>query len=170
MPRIKPAVLGKINNLTEADDVLMQIGSLTLELEAIDAEADTEITKIKDWAAAAGKPLRQKIDELSQMLGAFSEYNRADLFKDRKSIDLTFGIFGYRKSTSIHVKKSTLELLKEKGLEEFIRIKEEPNKEALAAMSDETLATVDAKRVEKDDFFCEPKRDAVNSALLKKGA
>jgi phage host-nuclease inhibitor protein Gam len=170
MPRIKPAVVGKINNHNEADEVLMQIGSLTLDLEAIDAEADTQITRIKDKAATDGKSIRQKIDELSQMLGAFSEYNKADLFRDRKSVDLTFGVFGYRKSTSIHVKKSTLEILKEKGMTEYIRVKEEPNKEAMAAMSDESLATVDAKRIEKDDFFCESKRDAVNSALLKKGA
>jgi len=47
----------------------------------------------------------------------YAEYNRDELFWDKKSVQLSFGIFGCRKSTSISVKVSTLELLKKMGLD-----------------------------------------------------
>jgi phage host-nuclease inhibitor protein Gam len=75
------------------------------------------------------------------------------LFKDKKTVQLSFGNFGYRKSTSISVKKTTLELLKKLGLDRYIRVKEEPDKEAMADMDDEALAQADAVRKVKDDFF-----------------
>ncbi len=170
MSRIKPQVVGKIGSLEEADATLREIGECVLELEVIDSEIDQQIASLKASAAEKGKSYRQRIDSLSERLGAYAEYNKVELFADRKSVELTFGTFGYRKSTSIHVKKTTLDLLRDLGLYQFIRIKEEPDKEAMADMSEPDLAKVDAKRVEKDSFFCEPKRDAVNQELLKKGA
>jgi phage host-nuclease inhibitor protein Gam len=89
------------------------------------------------------------------------------LFKDRKSVDLSFGTFGYRKSTSISVKRTTLDLLKDLHLDKFIRLKEEPDKDAMAVMTDEELAQVDAVRKVKDAFFCEANKEEINKELLK---
>ena len=83
------------------------------------------------------------------------------------TVELSFGIFGYRKSTSISVRKTTLGLLKKLSLVQYIRIKEEPDKEALAALDDDHLAQVDAVRKVKDGFFCEANREEVNKELLK---
>lgn len=82
-------------------------------------------------------------------------------------MDLSFGSFGYRKSTSISVKKTTLELLKELNLGKYIRIKEEADKDAMAAMTDEELTQVDAVRKVKDAFFCEANKEEINKELLK---
>jgi phage host-nuclease inhibitor protein Gam len=105
--------------------------------------------------------------ELSGLLGAFAEYNKEDLFRDRKSVQLSFGVFGYRKSTVISVKKTTLELLKKLGLAGCVRVKEEPDKEAMAGLDDDTLSQVDAVRKVKDDFFCEADKEEINKELLK---
>jgi phage host-nuclease inhibitor protein Gam len=94
-------------------------------------------------------------------LGAFAEYNKAELFKDKKSVQLTFGIFGYRKSTSISVKITTLELLKKLKLAKYILVREDPSKEAMADLDDDTLHQVDAVRKVKDDFFCEADKEAI---------
>ena len=166
MARYKPNI-GKIKTLEDADLALKEIGLLEHELEAIDGEANKKIAEIKADCAKQGEGLRKRITDLSALLGAFAEYNREELFKDRKSQKLSFGEFGYRKSTSISVKKTTLELLKKLKLVRYIRIKEEIDKDLMAEMTDESLAQVDAVRKVKESFFCEANREQVNKELLK---
>ena len=166
MARLKPRV-GKIKNLDDANLVLKEIGLLERELEAIDADAHKQMAEIKSAAATAGGPIRKRIGDLSSLLGAYAEYNRTELFKDRKTVELSFGLFGYRKSTSISVRKTTLDALKKLFPGQYIRVKEEPDKEAMAALDDDQLAQVDAVRKVKDGFFCEANREEVNKELLK---
>lgn len=166
MARIKPT-MGKLESLEDVNIALRDIGLAENELSAIDNQMHKEISDIKTSAAKKGEPLRKFIAETSAKVQAFSDYNKADLFKDRKSCELSFGVFGYRKSTSISVKKTTLDLLHRFGFERFIRIKEEPDKEKMAELSDEDLEQVDASRKVKDDFFCESKHEEVNKELLK---
>jgi phage host-nuclease inhibitor protein Gam len=166
MARYKPTP-EKLENLEDANSVLRELGLLEREIETIDAEAQKSIGELKAAAAKQGEPLRKKIAELSARLQAYAEYNKADLFKDRKSVDLTFGIFGYRKSTSISVKKTTVGLLEKLKLTKYIRIEKQPDKEIMKEMDDESLAQVDAVRKVKDEFFCEPDREEVNKDLLK---
>jgi phage host-nuclease inhibitor protein Gam len=166
MARLKPNTK-KIQSLEEANLVLKEIGLLECELQSIDDTAYKAIAEIKAEAAAKGEAPRKRIADLSSLLGAYAEYNRDELFKDKKSVQLSFGVFGYRKSTSIHIKKTTLELLQKLHMDRYIRIKEEPDKEAMADLDDEALAQVDAVRKVKDDFFCEANREEVNKVLLR---
>ena len=160
----------KLETLEDVNVALREVGLLERELESIDADAQKQIAEIKGAAAKAGEPLRTRIIEISAKVGAFAEYNKDDLFKDRKSVELTFGVFGYRKSTSISVKKTTIELLKKLKLGRYVRIKEEPDKDAMGELDDDTLAQVDAVRKIRDDFFCEANREEVNKDLLKASA
>jgi phage host-nuclease inhibitor protein Gam len=166
MARLKPNVK-KIESLEDANLTLKEIGLLERELESIDGDAHKQIAEIKTTAVKAGEPVRKRLADLSALLGAYAEYNRAELFKDRKTVQVSFGIFGYRKSTTINVKKTTLNLLAKLGLDQYIRVKKEPDKEAMAAMDDETLSQVDAVRKVKDDFFCEADKEEINKDLLK---
>jgi phage host-nuclease inhibitor protein Gam len=166
MARLKPNVK-KIESLEDANLTLKEIGLLERELESIDGDAHRQIAEIKTAAVKAGEPVRKRIADLSALLGAFAEYNRAELFKDKKTVQVSFGIFGYRKSTSISVKKTTLELLEKLGMDKYIRVKKEPDKEAMAELGDEALAQVDAVRKLKDDFYCEADKEEINKDLLK---
>jgi phage host-nuclease inhibitor protein Gam len=166
MARLKPNVK-KIESLEDANLTLKEIGLLERELETIDGDAHRQIAEIKTAAVKAGEPVRKRIADLSALLGAYAEYNRAELFRDKKTVQVFFGVFGYRKSTAISVKKTTLELLKKLGKIIFIRTKEEVDKEAMAVMTDEELAQVDAVRKVKDDFFCEADKEEINKDLLK---
>jgi phage host-nuclease inhibitor protein Gam len=169
MARYKPTP-EKLESLEDANGALRELGLLEREIETVDAEAQKQIGEIKAAAAKKGEPLRKKIAELSAKIGAFAEYNRADLFKDRKSVDLTFGVFGFRKSTSISVRKTTAALLEKLCLDRYLRIEKQPDKEAMKEMDDESLAQVDAVRKIKYDFFCEPNREEVNKDLLKQAS
>lgn len=166
--RYKPQV-GKLSSLEEVNAKLKEIGLLELEIEQIDGESQRVIAERKEWAAKKGAPIRAKILEASAQISAYAQYNKGELFKDKKSVELSFGIFGYRKSTSVRVKKTTVELLKKLKLTKFIRVKEEPDKEAMAELDDASLAQVDAVRKVKDDFFCEANREEVNKDLLAAG-
>jgi phage host-nuclease inhibitor protein Gam len=166
MARLKPNVK-KIESLEDANLTLKEIGLLERELESIDGDAHRQIAEIKTAAVKAGEPVRKRIADLSALLGAFAEYNRAELFKDKKTVQVSFGIFGYRKSTSISVKRTTLELLEKLGMDKYIRVKKEPDKEAMAELDDEALAQVDAVRKLKDDFYCEADKEEINKDLLK---
>lgn len=164
--RYKPKV-ERYETLKDVDAALRELGMAERSLEALDAQAEEEIAHVRERAAKAGEKDRAKIEEITARLGAFAEYKKAETFKDRKSLDLTFGTIGYRQSTSISVKKTTVELLKKVGLEGCIRIKEEPDKDALAMLDDESLSQVDAVRKIKDCFFCETNREAINAELVK---
>ena len=60
------------------------------------------------------------------------------MFTKRKSLDLTFGILGFRASGKLrllpeHTRDSVLQALHDDGRTDLIRVKEEPDKEALKA-------------------------------------
>lgn len=167
MARLKPNTK-KIEGLTDVNFTLKEIGMLERQLEQIDADTDKEITKIKSEAVDKGDPIRKRIIKLSASISAYAEYNKEELFKEKKTIKLSFGCFGFRKSTKIRCKKTTVALLKKFRLKKCIRIKEEPDREAMKSLSDKTLAKVDANRKVNDEFFCEANKEEVNKALLEK--
>jgi len=167
MARYKPNV-GAIKNLEDADRVLQELCALETEIERIDADGDGRIAKIKEEMAKTGKPLRERTKELTASLKAFADYHKGDLFKDRKSLELAFGVIGYRKTPpSISTSKTTTGLLKKMGLTQYVRVREEPDKESMLSLDDETLAQVDAVRKSKDEFFIQPKREQVNKDLME---
>lgn len=193
--RIKPASNGKIESLDDVNMALKDIGLAQKELDAIDAKANAEIAKIKEKAAKDGESLRTKITETASKIQSYAEYNKDELFKDAKSLELSFGKIGYRKSTKISVKKTTLEMLKKllegrqlelqkveteekrnaitvliTKIQSCIRVKEEPNKESLGLMDDAFLHSVGASRKITNDFFCEANTEEVNKDLLTQGA
>ena len=95
-----------------------------------------------------------------QALMQFALARREELFKGRKSRELTFGTIGFRVSSSLRtIKKMTWErvlgVLKERGMTNCIRIKEEVDKEALRTLGPNTLADVGCKLVQEDGFFYE---------------
>ena len=100
MARIKP-MTGKLESLEDVNLALRDIGLAERELTQIDTEAHKKIAEIKTAATEKGEALRKRIAELSTKIQAYSDYNRDELFKDRKTVELSFGIFGYRKSTKM---------------------------------------------------------------------
>lgn len=160
--RSKPEVdVTKVTSLSEADALLHRIADLRAALRKEEADADIAVNEIKERLKASCQPLLDEINALEKSLAVYSEYNKEELFKDKKTIELTFGLFGFRQSTAISVRKSTLEKIKEHCLTEAIRIKETPNKDIMAEWSEEKLALVDARRVVKDQFWIETKENDV---------
>ena len=160
-----------LKTLDDADRALQKLCEIESQLEAIDNSADEEIAKIKERAATEGKLLREQHKAHITAMEAYAAYYREELFRDRKSLDRPFGTFGYRKAPdSIHVTKETADLLKKQGFDQYLRVKIEPDKEAMLSLSEDTLALVRATRRSKEDFFIETRREQVNQDLAKQGA
>ena len=193
--RYKSSSDTKIESLEQVNLALRDIGQAEKELALIDAKANEEISKLKEKALKEGEENRKFITETVAKIQSYAEYNKSELFKDTKSLELAFGKIGYRKSTKISVKKTTLDMLKklldgrklelEKAeseekrnaitvlitkIQSCIRVKEEPNKESLGLMDNAFLKTVGASRKITNDFFCEANIEEVNKDLLTQGA
>ncbi len=170
----KSSSLSKIKDLNQADLCLRKIGEIQSQLDEIDSETAAKITKIKDEAASTGKHLRKALLDLEQSLLSYAEYNKDDLFTNKRSVKLVYGRLAFHRSIKIYIKKqpeekSTLYLLKVIFDGEGIRIKEEVNKDELKEWSAGKLSQVGAKREEHDNFSYELDRETVNEALLAVG-
>lgn len=79
---------------------------------------------------------------------------------------LTFGSVGFRLTTRILIKRvsETLQALKDLQFTSCIRVKEEPDKEAMKALSDETLAEVGAARRTENVFGYEINQERIREA------
>jgi len=147
-----------IANWAEADEIVRQIGDLQLQITNLEQAAKEDLDSIKAKLAEAVKPLQEKIKLHTRSLEAFAANNRKD-FGRAQSRKLNFGMLGWRKSASISIKKTTLELIRKvfgKRYAEYVHVKESVNREALRRLTDEQLASVGARRKIKEAFFVEP--------------
>lgn len=158
--RSKPVVeTRKITSLSEADSMLHEMADLKAKIRKVQADADIAVNAIKESMMDTVRPMLEQIEAMEKSLAVYSEYNRTELFNDKKTIELQFGLFGYRQSTSVSVKKTTLELLQKHGFDEAISIKPTVNKEIMRSWSVERLALVDATLVIEDKFWIETKEN-----------
>lgn len=139
------------------------------ELKAFSQETaalmDQRILEIKaDYEAQLGDAA-QEIDLHVESLRAWAEANPGE-FEKKKSLELTSGIIGFRTGTP-KLKTITgwtwdrvLEAIKWNKLNEWVRVKEEVNKDAiLAERNDHTpvaLRAIGVQIVQDESFYVEP--------------
>lgn len=150
----KPALI-HIKDWAHADELIREISDCQIVIEKIEAIARIKIDNTKKVMAAGVKGHQDIIRKCQASLEAFATAHRDD-FKSQKSRKLNFGTIGWRFSTSIKTTKKTLGLIKKFFTSDLLHVKESVNREALAKLTDEELADMEARRDEKDVFFVEP--------------
>ena len=159
--RVKPVLnIPVVNTVEDADAILAEIAARKRQISLHEIALREDVDKLKTECAARCEPLKKDIEAREQALMQFALARREELFKGRKSRELTFGTIGFRVSSSLRtIKKMTWErvlgVLKERGMTNCIRIKEEVDKEALRTLGPNTLADVGCKLVQEDGFFYE---------------
>jgi len=95
--------------------------------------------------------------DLEEAITSFSEMHK-DEFTQTRSKDLTFGLVAYRVVRKIMIRsnEACVAALRALKLDQYIRVTEEPNKEAMADLEDNQLAKVGAKRKVEDRFRIKP--------------
>lgn len=159
--RSKPTLcIPTITSLEEADDALARIAARKREISLCELGLKEDADKLKAACVAACEPAKQDIATLELALARFAETRKAELFDKKKSLNMNFGIIGFRASSTLKtIKKFTwdnvLGFLSERDMDTCIRIKREVDKEALRQLAPEKLAEVGCKLVQEDVFFCE---------------
>lgn len=182
----------KVESLEDVELALTEIRNAESEIFKIDSLADVQIAKIREKAAKDGERFRNSILAAVAKVQAYADYNKDELFKKSKSIELENGTFGYRQSTKVSIKKVTGELLhqlierkteemknetdrtvksqlKEEiaKLEVCIKVEEKLQKKAIGELPAAAMLAIQAQKITEDLFFCETKKDNVNQELMK---
>ncbi len=172
MARTKPKVVA-LADLKEADAALAELAGIKRDLAALEHVMNEAIDNIKAEAKAQSTPLTARLKDLEVALANFSTARKDDLFPKKKSLDLTFGMLGFRQSSKLKtLAKWTWKLVLERLQEladspdggaylEAIRIKPEVDKEALRDWPEERLAAVGVHKVAEDEFFYELKAENI---------
>lgn len=165
MAKIKPDPM-VVADRAQAEGALAEMAALDRKIGVIEADMQESIDLAKAQASQKANPLLARRKELADAVAIYAKLNRQELFTKGKSLDMGFGIIGFRASTRIAqirgiTAEMTLEKLRQYNFTEGIRIKEEINKDAALGWPDERLELVGMKRQMLDTFYIEIKKDAV---------
>lgn len=165
MARIKPDP-HIVADRAQAEGALAEMAALDRKLSGIEAEMQEKIDSAKAQASQLSTPLLARRKELADAVAVYAKLNKQELFSKGKSLDLGFGVMGFRASTKV-VQVSgvsaemTLARMRQYNFADGIRIKEEINKDAALGWPDERLELVGLRRQQSNSFFIEIKKDAV---------
>lgn len=156
----KNQTIKQVRNVDQANETLAEIAAVKRHIKAIESEMNEIIDKAKSEAEIKAASHQVKLAALEGGLTAYATGAKAELFPQRRSVELDFGRIGFRKSVEIKAIPKwnwakVMERARELGLMAAIRIKESINKEELHEWPDEKLAAIGARRVENDNFFYE---------------
>lgn len=155
--RVKPQLM-TLADLAAVDRALHDIALEQIAIRRIEADAEEKVQAVRKEAAEKAEANQIRIKMLETAIRNYAEIHKAEILpKGKKTIELNFGLIGFRLSTKISVKASTLGLLQKLGFLDGVRIKEEVNKEVLKDWDDDKLRLVDAKRKREDVFYYEVK-------------
>ena len=162
------SLLIPIPDWLHADAYVRRIGTHQGQIRLLEKDATEQVARIKAHLATKTAARQEKILLYQASLKAFARSHRDDLGKAR-SKKLNHGLVGWRKSTVMRLKKNTVDLIKQfftpVRQKPLITIKESPDKNAIAKLTDEDLASIEARREEKDVFYVEP--EIIEVAELK---
>ena len=157
----------------ELELLVGEIAALKLREAAANAAMDGKLKAVKDSYLPIFTEVTERLAVLVPQAAAWAEAN-PDAFGRAKSLDLLHAVIGWRTNTPSLKPLSgwtwARVLEKLKGLPllaSYIRVKEEPNKQALIADRDvigaDTLRSVGLRVVQDEEFFVEPKlTEAIN--------
>ncbi len=120
----------------EAARFVREIGEANRQIARIEADMNDELARVKEEAHAAAAPLGDRVRSLTEGLRTWCEANRATLTDGmkRKWGDLGTGKIEWRLAppkVTIKGVEAALAAIKTLGLNQFLRVKEEINKEAM---------------------------------------
>lgn len=151
---VRKAISGtQLNSWDEVDDSLRQIAELDRDMALHESAANEKIDQVKAGLKGLVQPMLDRKAGLELAIKDYCDANRVE-FAKIKTKEMPFGSVGYRLTTKIMIKRvaETLQSLKDLALTGCIRIKEEPDKEAMKNLTDAQLAEVGAARKTENVF------------------
>lgn len=125
-------------NRQEAEAMLARLGEIRRDMALHSAALEEGVAALKAAAETAAQPLAAEAEALFRGLQLYAEANRAALTEDGKTKTVWFatGLLAWRTrppSVKLRDVAAVIETLRATGLDRFLRVKHEVNKEALLA-------------------------------------
>lgn len=154
---------------TQAEEAFANYSKNNSRLKSLTAKMEIEITKVREKYQDEIEQLGKEKDSAFAVLQTYALENEA-LFDKKKSLDMTHGKIGFRTGTPTvknlkgYTWESVKNLVREFIGDNFIRVKEEVNKEAILAERDNQEVAQHFKKcgieIRQDEtFFVEPKEE-----------
>ena len=155
-----------LKSRAQAEDVLRQISELTLSRNQAQLDMDAEITRIREQYKTVLSEANRELEQKTELVRAWAEANLSE-FKG-KSLDTVHAVIGWRtgqpalKTLSGWTWDRVMEKIKGlPNLLQYIRTKEEVNKQALLADREgfgaDGLRLIGLKVLQEESFYVEPK-------------
>lgn len=158
--RKKTTALPVPKTTEEAEQLLADIGRAQRQVSTIGNRMNDRLLKIKQEFEEGAKPLNEEIEQKFAALHAWAESNKETLLKGKaKTAKLATGELSWR-TTPASVSLSKVEVvliaLKQRGLTQFIRSKDEVNKDAILADPEKVKDIKGIKITKKEEFVAKP--------------
>ncbi len=136
--KAKATALSVPRSRDEAEAMLAKIGDAQREIALVQASLDQRVADAKADAESAVKLLTKRITELTDGLRVWAEANRPELTDNgkRQHGKLATGLIAWRRrpaKVTVRGVDAVLERIEALGLDRFVRLKREINKEAMLA-------------------------------------
>lgn len=142
----------------EVNGALQRLGELTVQKRDLENKKTEQISAITATFDAKAAPVLTELQEIEHSIEAHVLQNKHE-FVQVRSRELSHGTISLRVSKSVKVlsKTACLKALKSTGMQDYIIVKEEPNKEMLQTLTDTELARLSCERKVTDNISIEPK-------------
>lgn len=154
--------------LESCEDAFAQYNRCVSDLQVIEGKMNAEITAIKEKYESRINKLQEVKDENFEVMQAWAE-NNPDQFESKKSIDFTHGTIGFRTGMpKLSLRKgytwsSVLDIVKDK-VKNFVRTKEEVDKDGLLAARETTdLKSLGLEVKQDETFYVQPALEVVSN-------
>jgi phage host-nuclease inhibitor protein Gam len=141
-----------------AIELIAEIGRRQREQERLQADMNDELAQIKEKYERLSDPHNQAIKEAALRVHLYCETHKKDLTSDgkTKTVSLMSGEVKWRlapKKVNVRGTELVIKTFKKLGLEQFIRVTEEINKEAILA-DPKAIAGVKGINITQKEDFC----------------
>ncbi len=163
----------ELKSWDEVNSSLKRLGELTCQKRDLENKMTELVSEITTKFNTDAAPLLSEIEALVSSITGYATAHKDEFTKERTK-ELPHGTISFRVSTSVKVisKAICLKALKALGMQDFINVKEEPNKDMLKTLDDINLAKVACEKKVVDNITIVPKIEelaAMPSAPAAKG-
>lgn len=147
----------KYANWEEVNLAVRRMGEIDIQVSRLQGEMTLKVNEIKSKYDAKSQGLLAERKEIEKEITLFTDTCKDEFTKTRHK-ELTFGKIAYKVTSKILIKSkdACLSALKALKMTDYIRIKEEPDKEAMVNLDQVTLAKVGASIKVEDKLRIEP--------------
>lgn len=161
MKRIKMPAVAVPKDLADASKFIANMAREQRAIDLVQSRLNEQVDVLKERAIADSQPHEKAKGDLLEGLYIFASANRQKLTDDgkKKTVELPGGSFSWRltpPAVALKDIKQVIADIKSLGLDRFLRVKEEVDKEAMLKEQDVATTIKGVSIKQREDFIVRP--------------